>query len=208
MNYQGISRARYELERFAQRMGLRKRMSLGFVETVGEAQVDGTALTAAARASALPGQAKRTIPPGFFRFIGQQARLTASGRISCVVTTPGTARYDLAFDSAVVFDTQAMNLNVVAKTNVGWWLDVLLTCRAVGASGNLMGQGIWTSEAGVGAPAATAGGNAVFTVPYNAAPAVGANFDTTIAHVVDFFFTQTVGTGSMTLHQFNLQSLN
>ena len=195
------------LEKLLRRRGLIAG-SLGFVETVAEAQIDGTALTAAARASALPAQSKRTIQPGFFRFIGQQARLRASGRISCAVTTPGTARYDLSFDSAVVFDTQAMNLNVVAKTNVGWWLDVLLTCRAVGSAGNLIGQGIWCSEAGVGNPVPTAGGSAPFVVPYNTAPVPGANFDTTIAHVVDFFFTQTVGTGSMTLHQFSLESLN
>lgn len=193
---------------FAQRhMGLQPR-SLGFVEALGESQVDGSALTAAARASCLPPQAKRTIPPNFFRFVGQQVRLRATGRISCAVTTPGTARFDLALDAVVAFDTLAMNLNVVAKTNVGWHLDVLLTCRAVGTSANLMGQGVWESEAVVGSPLPTAGGSGTLLVPYNTAPVVGANFDSTISHVVDFFFTQTVATGSMTLHQYSLESLN
>jgi hypothetical protein len=45
-------------------------------------------------------------------------------------------------------------------------------------------------------------------LPWNAAPAVGATFDSTTSQVVDFFFTQTVATGSMTLHQYSLISLN
>lgn len=183
-------------------------MSLGFVETLSEAQIDGTPLTAAARASATPPQARLVLKPNFFRFAGQQFLLLATGRISCAVTTPGTARFDLAFGSNVVFDTQAMNLNVVAKTNVNWILAVLLTLKAIGATANLLGQGIWASEAVIASPLPTVGGSGVLTVPYNTAPVVGANFDSGASQLADLFFTQTVGTGSMTLHQFSLISLN
>ena len=183
-------------------------MSLGFVETLIEAQTAGSALTAAARASATPTHARKVLQPNTFRFLGQQFRLYASGRISCAVTTPGTARFDLAFGANVVFDTLAMNLNVVAKTNVHWVLDVLLTLRAIGAAANLMGQGTWTSEAVIGSPLPTAGGSGVLTVPYNAAPVVGANFDSGASQLADLFFTQTVATGSMTLEQFSLTSVN
>ena len=107
-----------------------------FVEELIEAQGDGSALTAAAAASALPPAALYTLPANFFNRIGKRIRVLASGRISCVITTPGTARFDLRFGGTVVFDTLAMNLNVVAKTNVHWALDVILTCRAIGTSAN------------------------------------------------------------------------
>lgn len=178
-------------------------------ETLITAQGDGTALTAAAAASALPAAAKFTLPANFFSAIGKSLRITASGRISCAVTTPGTARYDVRFGSTVVADTLAMSLNIVAKTNVNWFLQLALTCRAIGTTGNLMWQGFWLSEAAINTAVPTTGpGPGGFTVPFNAAPAVGANFDTTVSQVVDLFFTQTVATGSMTLHQYILEALN
>lgn len=183
-------------------------MSLGYMETIIEAQSDGPTLTAAAAATCLPSHAKKILPSSFFRFTGQKILLLASGRISCVVTTPGTARYDLRLGGTVVFDTLAMNLNIVAKTSVHWFLKVLLTARVVGSAANLIGQGTWESEAVIGSPLPTAGGSGVFTVPYNTAPVVGSNFDATAAQQVDMFFTQNVATGSMTLHQFGFYSLN
>jgi hypothetical protein len=184
-------------------------MSLGYWETLVNAQVDGAALTAAAAASCIPAAAKKTLPANYFDYIGKQLLIKASGRISCAVTTPGTARYDVRFGGTVVADSLAMSLNIVAKTNVNWWLELILTCRAIGGSANLMWQGIWLSEAAINTAVPTTGpGPGGFTLPFNAAPAVGANFDSTIAQQVDLFFTQTVATGSMTLHQYSLISPN
>ena len=181
-------------------------MSLGFWETLLSSQADGTAVTAASRTSMTAGttQARFTLPAGKIKNIGDQLRLVASGRISNVVTTPGTARFDLAFGANVVFDTQAMPLNTTAKTNVGWWLEALGTVRAVGTSASIMWQGTWQSESVIASPAAASGGSGSFVVPYNAAPAVGATFDSTVTNLIDFFFTQTVATGSCQLHQINL----
>jgi hypothetical protein len=39
-------------------------------------------------------------------------------------------------------------------------------------------------------------------------PAVGAGFDNTAASILDVFFTQTVATGSLTVHNFQVDSLN
>jgi hypothetical protein len=171
-------------------------------------KVDGTANTAGTAATSIPPAAKITLPPGFFT-IGKAYKVTAAGRISCVVTTPGTARYDLRIGSVVAFDSGALNLNVVAKTNVPWLLEVWLTCRAEGNStlANLMGQGRWTSEAVVGSAANTAGGNGSLLCPVGA-PAVGTGFDSTVSQTLDMFFTQTVGTGSMTVHQYIVEDLN
>lgn len=184
-------------------------MSLGYMEALQAAQLDGAANTTGAAASMLPGHAVRTLPADFFRAPGQTLLIKASGRISSVITTPGTARYDIRFGATVVFDSLAILLDTVAgHTTVGWWLEILLTCRAVGTTGNLMGQGVWTCEDLLGVPATAPKGVLSAILPWNSAPAVGANFDTTVSQKLDSFFTQTVATGSHTCHQFMLISPN
>lgn len=175
---------------------------------------DGSALTAAAAATALPASAKLTLEPGYFGVVGKAIRIEASGRISCVVTTPGTGRYDVRLTSPVpttvtAFDSLAMNLNTVAKTNVHWWLDLTLICGVIGTAAQLFPHNCrWGSEAVVGSPLPTAGGSGVLNLPYNTAPALGTAFDGTVSQTLDLFFTQTVATGSMTLHNFIVTALN
>lgn len=168
---------------------------------------DGPTLTAAAAASCIP-VASRLILPNNYWTIGKQIIVRLSGRISCAVTTPGTARFDLRTGPSgtiVAFDTGALNLNVVAKTTVPWLLELRLTCRAVGTgtSTTLFGLGMFQSEAVVGSPLPSAGGNGSLLCPVGA-PAVGTGFDNTAANALDMFFTQTVATGSMTVHQYEV----
>lgn len=170
---------------------------------------DGPTLTAAATASCLPTNVPWTLPAGYWQ-VGRAWRIRAAGRISCAVTTPGTARYDLFLGSVVAFDTLAIPLNVVAKTTVSWFLDVDLVCRAAGSgtSTNLMSKGYWMSEANILVPLpATGPGPGAAMVPFNTAPVVGTGFNCQTALTVDFRFTQTVATGSMTLHQFYIEEL-
>lgn len=182
--------------------------SPGWEEVLITSQVDGAAITAAAATSMLPAAAKYTLPAGFFS-VGKQLRIEASGRISSVITTPGTARYDVRFGATVVFDGLAIVLNAAAAaTNVGWLLSIVLTCRAIGATANLIGQGTWTSYDIDGTPATPPKGSLSAVLPWNSTPAVGNNFDSTVSQQVDVFFTQTVATGSMTCHQFALFSRN
>jgi hypothetical protein len=168
---------------------------------------DGPALTAAAAASCIP-VASRIILPTNFWTVGKHLVVKLSGRISCAVTTPGTARFDFRTGPSgtiVAWDSGAMNLNVVAKTNVPFLLELRLTCRAVGngTSTTLFGLGLFQSEAVIGSPANTAGGNGSLLCPVGA-PAVGTGFDNTAANAIDMFFTQTVATGSMTVHQYEV----
>lgn len=173
-------------------------------QTLISAQVAGTAVTAAARTTALPPAARFSFPPNQLK-VGDKFNIKASGIISCVVTTPGTARFDVAFGSSVVFDSGAINLNIVAKVNVPWWLDIELTVRSIGAStsATIIGQGLWVSEAGIAAPLPAVGGNASFNIPVSTI-AVGTGFDSTASNFIDLFFTQTAATGSMTLQQYDL----
>lgn len=180
-------------------------------ETIVMSATDGPTLTAAARASCIP-TANRVVLPNNFFYIGRAIKFVLSGRISCVVTTPGTARYDICMGSAgttIVYDTGALNLNIVAKVTVPWFLEVLLVCRAVGTatSTTFFPRGQFVSEAVVGAPLPAAGGNGSLRVPVGA-PAVGAGMDNTAASALDVFFTQTVATGSMTVHNYQIDVLN
>lgn len=174
-------------------------------EVVAVAQSDGTAVTAAAAATLLPTHAKFTFPANTFQTIGQQVLITASGRISSLITTPGTARFDFRLGGTVVFDGLAVLLDsVAAHTNVGWWLQILLTLEVVGSAAKFFGQGFWMCEDIIGRPAGTPQGSLSALLPWNSAPAQGTAFDATTSLQADLFFTQTVATGSCQLHQYQL----
>lgn len=185
-------------------------MSIGYWETLASISADGTALTAAARASLLQGaggkQGLYTLAPNKLR-LNDVMHIRASGRISCVVTTPGTARFDLSFGvgGTAVMDTLAITLNIVAKVNVPWILDMEGIVRAVGNAGNMFWQGFWLSEAGLNTAVPSTGpGPGGNTLPFNTAPVIGSNVDMTVAQILDFNFTQTASTGSVTLHNYAL----
>jgi len=112
--------------------------------------------------------------------------------------------------TTVVFDTLALNLNIVAKTTVPWAFDATLVCRAVGTGTATTffptGSG-FQSEAVIGSLAAASGGNGLLFSPVGT-PAVGAGMDNTAASALDCFFTQTVATGSLTVHNYIVQVLN
>ena len=186
-------------------------------ETLITSQVDGVALTNSTAATSLLGaagtgasHAKLTLPANYFS-IGKMLRISAFGRISTVVTTPGTLTLDLRFGAVIVANGGAMSLNAVAKTNVPWWLELILTCRAIGSGtiANLMPQGVWQSEAVIGAPLPTAGGNGSLLIPVGA-PVVGTGFDSTAAQQIDLFGTWSIANAanSILVHQYSIESLN
>lgn len=181
-------------------------------ENVVTAVSDGPTLLSNARASAVPTHARAVLPNNFF-YVGRRIKFTISGRLSCVITTPGTARWDICMGSAgttVVFDTGALTLNTaVAKGNVPFQLMIELTCTAVGAStSTTFFPNAWVaSEALINSPAPSAGGNVLLNVPVGT-PAVGAGFDNTASSAIDLFFTQTVNTGAMTVHNYSVDVTN
>lgn len=183
----------------------------GFQETLIASQVDSTALTASTTPTTiLPTAAVYTVPANFMA-IGRRLRLTAWGRISTVVTTPGTLTLDVRFGSVVVANGAAMALNIVAKTNVGWFLQWDLVCRAIGGgtSANMMHQGIWSSEAVIGSPLPSVGGAGCHMLPISTAPAVGTGFDSTASQAVNLFATWSLNNANSILtHQYTLESLN
>jgi hypothetical protein len=187
-------------------------MQQGYIATLLNSIGDGAALTnSTTPTSLLPAIAKPTLPANYL-FAGKMFRVTASGRISTVVTTPGTLTLDLRFGSVAVFGSGAMTLNTTAQTNVHWLYEALLTVRAVGSgtSANVLGQGKWTSHAVIGSSAIGTAGAGSQLLAYNTAPAAGTGFDSTAANTVDLFATWSVANAanSITCHQFIIEDLN
>jgi hypothetical protein len=184
-------------------------------ETFVAAQVDGAAIANTTTATSLIGgtgtgasHAKITLPANYFQ-IGRALRITATGRVSTLVTTPGTLTLDVRLGAVIAANGGAMTLSTTAKTNVTWELVWLLTCRAIGSgtTANLMHTGRWTSEA---AGATTVAGEAKSIMLPQSAPAVGTGFDSTAAQTVDIFATWQTANAANTiqLHQYTLESLN
>ena len=90
-------------------------MANGWMETIITQQADGSALASSTTAtSILLGQAKKTIAANYFDVIGKSLTVKAAGRVSTVVTTPGTLTLDIRFGSVIVATSQAIALNVTA----------------------------------------------------------------------------------------------
>jgi hypothetical protein len=184
-------------------------MSEGFRERVLATGEDGAALSNTVSAtSLLPAGRKFTLPSYFFDRVGKSVLVRAAGRISTVVTTPGTLKLDLRLGAITVFSSGLMSLNTTAQTNVGWLYEAELVCRSIGTgtSATLFGQGKWHSHAVIAAPAPASGGAAAHVLPFAAAPAAGSGFDSTAAQTIDFIATWSVANAanSLTLHQFSV----
>ena len=189
-------------------------MAQGFWQTLNTLQAAGTAITAASRTSMTVGstQARFTLPGNALKNLGDQLWVYATGIISCVVTTPGTARFDVAMATTAKMDTQAMPLNIVARTNVPWTLDILGTLTTAGTAAVLTWTGKWISEAMINtALQATGPGPGGTVVPYSGtatgASTASSTFDSTVSQLLDLYFTQTVTTGSCQLLQMNMSIL-
>lgn len=180
-----------------------------FVELLAIANTDGATLTAAAAASALPAQAKATLDPGHMEFVGKALRITAAGRITVAVTTPGTIAWQVKFGATVVFDMLAMVLDVAGYTNVGWWLQVIMRAGVIGSAAQMVGQGVFSSPILAGNPATPPKGSLTALLAWNVAPSgAGTAFDAGVSQLVDLFYTPSLGTASMTLHEYTLEALN
>jgi hypothetical protein len=183
----------------------------GYQTTLVEAQTDGTAVTATAEGSLLPGQAKIFIPSGYLFRVGKRLHCVATGRISNIVTTPGTLtlRFKLGPTANIaVAASAAMQLNAVAKTNVGWVLDMTMTVRSIGSgtTATVFANGQWTSESVVGSPVPASGGPGGF-LWQPSAPAVGTGFDSTVDNQIDLTAQFSLTGNSIQLHTFALEDL-
>lgn len=180
-----------------------------WVEPLSWDQADGVALAnSTTPGSILSPTAKYTLAANYFNWIGKKLRLRLAGRISVIVTTPGTLLLDFRLGSVVAFTGGAMALNVVAKTNVTWEAEIELEARTVGnvTTATLLGIGRFTSEAVVGSAAGVA---STIMLPASA-PVAGTGFDSTAAQQIDVFGTWSIANAgnSILTHQTTLEALN
>lgn len=179
-------------------------------ETLINSQVDGPALANSTTATSLLNAHEKITLPAAYCQVGRILRVTAHGRISNIVTTPGTLALSLRLGAVTIANGGAMALNAVAKTNVPWILEWLLTCRAIGGgtSANFMHQGFWMSESVIASPLPAAGGCGTHLLP-NAAPAVGTGFDSSVAATIDLFAQWSIANAanSIQVHQYKVESL-
>src|SRR5262245_8738082 len=163
-------------------------MALGYRELICSLVGDGTAITSTSRTSMTAGATGRrgSMPPNKLNAVGDVVHLFAAGRISSVVTTPGTATFDLAFNTTANTSLGAIPLNTTAKTNVGWVLDLYGTVKVAGTAGNIIWQGYYLSEDSLNTAVPSTGpGPGGNILPYNTAPVVGSNFDMTVVQAPD-----------------------
>lgn len=159
-----------------------------FPLVLSSASADGAALSNSVVAtSILPASAIATLPAGALQ-IGSLLKLTLRGRISTVVTTPGTLTLDLRLGSVIISAFGAIALNVNAQTNATFEAELIARVLSLGAGVAATARCTmrFASRAVIGSPAAGAGGVGVLMLP-ETAPAAGNGFDSSAAQAINVF---------------------
>lgn len=172
--------------------------------TLASSTDDGATLANSTVAtSILHGSGIAVIPAGALQK-GGQLDIDIVGRISTVVTTPGTLTFDLRFGGVIISALGAINLNVNAQTNASFRVRLKAVIRALGkaAGANALVTAEFISRALIGSGAVNVSGNGVLMLP-DTAPAVGTGFDSSSALAVDVFATWSIANAanSLTVHQ-------
>lgn len=81
----------------------------------------------------------------YFSYIGKAMRISLFGRIT-TGTTPGNGTFDIywgtgADANGTILASSATFALTASQTNLSWWLEMIVRCRAGGSSGSLMVTG-------------------------------------------------------------------
>jgi hypothetical protein len=195
---------------------------LGFQDSPMVLLQDGPALNTFTTAKSVfgtttdgAGQVRYTTPSGFWQ-IGKCLKVTALGDISNIVTTPGTITFQFMTgptSNIIAWTSGAIQLSTTAHTTLPFWLEIMLTCQAVGPGTltKLMGQGRITSICTVNTNVADSVANTLPTLLLpNTVPAQGTGFDGTAASVLDLFaaFSISNAGNGIRIRQFALEALD
>jgi hypothetical protein len=186
----------------------------GYREILTFATGDGPALnTSIVATSIIPTANKIKVfnGPNPFFVVGRRLRIWGAGRLSNIVTTPGTLTLDVRFGAVIAFNGGAMQLSTTAHTTLPFEFEINLTVRAVGngTSGNVIGSGkVFGQQFSVSGADPTTG-HSMLMMP-NTTPAVGTGFDSTADTTLDVFATFSISNlnNALTLHQYEVESLN
>jgi hypothetical protein len=158
----------------------------------------------------LPNNCLYDIPRNWWT-IGKKLVVRAHVGISNRVTGPDTFTLQLMMTSTVAFTSSTINLTTTAHTTIPALITGEFTCRAVGTTGNVMGQ--WYVQGQMIAMAASLAdgvANTGWAMGPNTAPAVGGNFDTTVSQTIDFWVAQSVSNAGngIQVQQYELYASN
>ena len=136
--------------------------------------------------------------PANYWYVGRGLLVKVTGAISNIVTTPGLMNFQVKMGptaNIAVFDTGNIQLNATAHTTLPFYLEILMTCRAIGngTSANFMGLAMtnglmFTRTAGQTDDAQDMQG----IVAPATNPAVGTGFDSTVASILDIWVGFTI----------------
>lgn len=187
-----------------------------WVETLVAQQAIGTIFdTYTASKSIINPQGLYTLPPNFW-YPGRVVEIMVGGALGNLVTTPGTITFEVKLGptaNIVVFSSGAIQLNATAHTLLPFYLEMRLTCRAVGSgtSANLAGLGRlggiqFTLTAGQVDAVNTPG---LFLVPATT-PVVGTGFDSSTSSILDLWagFSISSASNRIRVDQYTVKSLN
>lgn len=177
-------------------------------ETIYATIADGTAVTTPA--------VKTILVPDFtlpinYLYPGRVLKYTLYGRMSTVITTPGTWTHTLNWGgtggTVLATSTALAPDPTAASTNIAWYVEYIMVCRSIGATGTAFTMGKqWHNDIDDGA-AAVANLTAALNTHVFPDAAAAVTINTTTANALTPAITPSVTTGSMTCHLAILEAL-
>lgn len=136
-------------------------------------------------------------------------RITATGNLSNIVTTPGTITFQMMLGATIVMNSGAFQMSSTAHTNVPFKAECLVRCDVEGATAQLVGGWTVSSQA----LSLTAVADSTTTIATLAGPspmALGTAFDATVAQNLDMFVGFSISGAGNQIQVFNyiVESLN
>lgn len=189
-----------------------------YSETLVQAAGDGPSLSGSAAAtSILDPSWKPLIKPEFWgQGLGKKLRLRGWGRLSNIVTTPGTLTLDVRLGptspaTIIVFNGAAMQLSTTAHTTLPFDFDIALRTTALGSGTSAKMKGLMRAtgqQLSISAADPTSG-HSTLLAP-NATPADGTGFDSTVNNILDLFATFSIANAGnlIQLHDYELVAVN
>jgi len=160
-------------------------------QAAGPSLTAGTAASLLVAGSPAAGQLRNTIPAGWLNAVGTTITVDLYGTLS-TAATPGTGTWSLYFGSTAIWNSTAITLTASMST-WPWHVHLETVVRAVGAT---TAATVYGSGYLVMGTAANASNVNQFT------PGAGASgFDSTVPNVLDYWFTESLGTATCVLQQ-------
>lgn len=134
-------------------------------------------------------ESRREWRPGEL-YPGKSLHIAVRGSLGTLITTPGTVTFQVMMGAVAVFSTGAIQMNAAQHVNLPFWMDIDLTCNAVGAgtTANFRGMAVLHGVMFTLTAGQVDGDNTMTTLVAPAtAPGVGTGFNSTVSNVQDLF---------------------